>query len=146
MNVERLKQRLRLKEARGGVPERFPYVDSEGYLTIGFGRNLDKVGVREDEAELMLSNDIREALNRCRKAFAFFEELNEVRQAVVVEMCFNLGIGGLLMFRRMIAALRVGDYEKAADEMLDSLWADQVGKRADEAAKMMREGVWPWDA
>jgi lysozyme len=57
-------------------------------------------------------------------------------------MCFNLGINGLLQFHGTLQAVADGDYDQAAECMLASLWASQVGRRALELATMMRSGEW----
>ena len=116
-----------------------PYLDTVGKLSIGYGRNLDDVPLRRDEAELMLLNDILKAQADCRSSFPGFAALSSVRQNVIVNMTFNMGPGGVARFRKMIESLRVQDYAGAAREMLDSKWARQVGVRADELAEQMRE-------
>lgn len=116
-----------------------PYQCTAGKTTIGYGRNLDDVGISESEAEVMLANDLAECeadLNR----FGWFPNLDEQRQAVLLDMRFNLGPSRFRRFRKMIAAVETGDYERAADEMLDSLWARQVGRRAHRNAALMRNG------
>ena len=120
-----------------------PYRDTVGKLTIGYGRNLEDVGISLEEAELMLEHDLDRAIQAAREVIPGFDELDEVRQAVLVDMAFNLGRAGLAGFRRFRAALALGDFERAASEMLDSLWARQVGRRAEELAEMMRSGQWP---
>lgn len=72
------------------------------------------------------------------KEYYWFTTLDDIRQKVVIDMAFNLGVNGVLSFKNMIQALKEKDYDKAAEEMLDSLWAEQVGNRADRLAKMMR--------
>lgn len=117
-----------------------PYRDTLGILTIGVGRNLDNVGISAAEADFMLDNDIavrQQSLSR----FAWFTALDEARQGVVVNMSF-MGIPRLLAFVKMIQALEVQDYERAAAEMLDSKWAGQVKGRATRLAQQMRTGEW----
>jgi lysozyme len=116
------------------------YTDSEGHLTIGYGRNLEDKGIDEREAEIMLDNDIAEAHGYLIQNVSEFTFLNVVRQEVLVNMVFNLGINKFLGFKKMLAAIAGRDYEKAADEMLDSRWARQVGNRAEELAERMRRG------
>ena len=118
-----------------------PYLDSVGKLTIGYGHNLDDVPISENTANTMLREDIAVAMEGCRQ-FAWFDELDDVRTAVVVDMVFNMGIAGFKKFKRTIVWIKEGDYKKASKEMLDSRWADQVGKRAKEWSKMMRTGEW----
>ena len=116
-----------------------PYKDSVGKLTIGVGRNLDDRGITEAEAMLLLSNDIGDALADAKK-FSWFGQLDSARQDVIVNMVFNLGLTRFSGFKKMIAALEHGNYPEAADQMLDSKWARQVGLRASELSQMMREG------
>lgn len=117
-----------------------PYRDTLNILTIGVGRNLDDVGLFPDEVDLMLENDIRIRRNSLSR-FDWFTALDEARQGVVINMSF-MGIPRLLAFYKMIAALEVQDYERAADEMLDSKWRRQVGDRATRLAQQMRSGEW----
>lgn len=116
-----------------------------GFWTIGVGRNLEANGISEDEAMLLLQNDI----NRCEASITqldsfsgFWPALTEARQAVLISMAFNLGMAGLLRFKKMIAALQALDFQQAAEEMLDSQWATQVGQRAVELSSMMETGDW----
>lgn len=117
-----------------------PYKCTAGKLTIGVGRNLDDKGLRPDEIALLLENDIVEAEADCKVLFANFEELSANRRAVLVNMAFNLGRERLAGFKNLRAAVLAGNFVKAADEMLDSSWAAQVGIRAQRLAKQMREG------
>lgn len=132
--------RDRLKRKEGTVKRKgrhMPYVDSVGKLTIGWGRNLTDRGLSDDEAELLLENDMADALGEARTAFPWFSTLDPIRQEVVAEMVFNLGLPKLRGFRRTLTAMAEGK-DVAADYMLDSLWARQVGKRAHELAQMWR--------
>lgn len=115
-----------------------PYRDTVGKLTIGYGRNLDDVGITEDEAEYMLEGDIEHVLEQLDRTLPWWNDLNESRKRALVNMAFNLGIGGLLKFKKMLAALKAGDYEHAAVEALDSRWAKQVGQRADRIAELLK--------
>lgn len=114
-----------------------PYRDTAGKLTIGFGRNLDDVGITREEAETMIDNDIEQVRSELSR-FDWFEQLDAKRRDVIMNMCFNLGLPTLLKFENMIAALSAHQYQRAADEMLDSLWANQVGERAKRLAEVMR--------
>lgn len=116
-----------------------PYLDTVGKLTIGYGRNLDDNGISEGEALFMLRNDIATS-RRELSAYTWFRQLDESRQGAIINMHFNLGLPRLLTFRKMIAALDRGDYERAADEALDSRWASQVGERAVRIANILRKG------
>ncbi|MDY6797674.1 MAG: glycoside hydrolase family protein [Pseudomonadota bacterium] len=116
-----------------------PYRDSVGKLTIGYGRNLEDVGITKDEAALMLSNDIDDA-ERHLQTVDEYRELDSIRQAVLANMCFNLGFHGLMGFKQMWRAVRRRDWDRASAEMLNSKWARQVGVRAVELSEIMRAG------
>lgn len=118
----------------------FPYKDSIGKLTIGVGRNLDDTGISAREALLLLDNDIDEAISAGHALLSNFDELDDVRQHVVIDMAFNLGRNRLKGFRKMLQALRNSNFKKAADEMVDSRWYKQVGTRAVRLERMMRTG------
>jgi lysozyme len=116
-----------------------PYRCPAGKLTIGVGRNLEDKGLSKQEALFLLRRDIAEVTNELRK-YPWFETLDMVRQKVLIDMAFNLGINGLLSFKKMLSYLKAGDYEKAADEMVNSRWYGQVGDRSKRLVKMMRTG------
>lgn len=116
-----------------------PYTDSVGKLTIGYGRNLDDVGISQAEADYLFTNDFyscQRALSEC----SWYSHQPEGVQAALMNMCFNLGLPRLKLFTRMIAALEAKNYTLAAQEALDSKWATQVGDRAKDVAVMLREG------
>lgn len=114
-----------------------PYIDSLGVQTIGIGHNLHKPLTRQ-AVEQIRNDDIADARNECLHAFPWFAELTEPRQWVLIDMCFNMGLPRLLGFKKFIQSMALGDYETAAVEMLDSLWAKQVKGRALELAGMIR--------
>ena len=116
-----------------------PYRDTEGVLTIGYGHNLEK-GITQETAEFILQCDIQDAMQDAKKLFPELETYGIGRQAVLVSMAFNLGLKRLSGFKKMIGAVLSKQWDTAADEMLQSKWAGQVGKRANELADMMREG------
>ena len=125
-----------------------PYKCSEGYLTIGFGRNIETNGISEAEAEFMLMNDLI-ACESELKDEGWYNQLDETRRAVVLNMAFNLGKPKLMQFKKFIGALSDDDYETASKEMVTgsdgvspSKWASQVGSRAYELADQMRTGQW----
>lgn len=119
-----------------------PYKCTANKTTIGYGRNLDDKGISLEEAEIMLINDIREVESELSRKLMIFISLSKPRQDALVNMGFNLGVAGLLKFSNMIEALNHADYERAAKEMLNSKWAKQVGKRADELARQMKDGTY----
>ena len=118
----------------------FPYKCSAGVLTVAIGRNLKDRGISEDEAKYMLHNDITICKQELNLLYPIVNRLNEARHNVLINMCFNIGIVRLGKFKRMWAALEVGNYNEAARQMMDSRWATQVGKRADELAGIMEKG------
>ena len=117
-----------------------PYRCPAGYLTIGVGRNLETVGISEWEARIMLYDDIARAADACRDLFPNFETLSDTRQHVLIDMCFNLGKAGLAQFIKMREAVLAGQWKRAASEMKNSKWADQVKSRAVTLANMMIKG------
>lgn len=118
-----------------------PYRCTAGKLTIGYGRNLDDCGISQTEAYVLLENDIQ----NCEKQLLdeipeIYNTLDEVRKSVLLNMCFNLGISGLLEFNNTLAFIAAGDWERAANGMLASKWAKQGGMRAIELSELMRKG------
>lgn len=133
---------MQLVELHEGF-RRTPYKDTEGILTVGIGFNLDDVGLSRAESLVILEGRLEALRGKLRDKFVPFRHLNAVRQAVLVDMAYNLGLRRLTLFRRMWNALDEGDYRTAAVEMLDSKWATQVGPRAKRLAYMMEIGEWP---
>jgi lysozyme len=117
-----------------------PYRDTMGKLTIGVGRNLDDVGLRADEVEYLLDNDINAAETSAKAVFPSFDSLSDNRKAVIVNMAFNVGRVGLAGFVKFRQAVEAKDFDRASREMLDSQWSRQVGNRAVRLATMMRQG------
>lgn len=116
-----------------------PYECTAGKLSIGYGRNLDDNGISEVEANALLDNDLDSVCLRLESQ-DFWPSLCAARQAVLMDMCFNLGWPRLSGFRKMLGYVRLADYQAASREMLDSKWARQVGGRAEKLAKIMRTG------
>lgn len=116
-----------------------PYKCPAGKLTIGYGRNLEDNGISQVEAEELLQNDVQCCYIECMK-FSFWNKLNDARKVVLLDMCYNLGISRLKGFKKMLAALDLGAYNRAAKEMLDSKWAFDVKTRAKELAQIMVKG------
>jgi len=115
------------------------YSDSTGHATIGYGRNLEN-GISDEEAAFLLENDITRVLQELIARVPCFGSLPDPQQIVLVDMAFNLGIEGLLRFTHFLDAVEARDFEKAAEEMLASKWAKQVGERATELAALMASG------
>lgn len=119
-----------------------PYKDSVGKLTIGVGRNLDDVGISRQEAMNLLANDIEHASAQLRTQLPWTISLDEVRRGALINMTFNMGIGGLMQFKKFLTACSMADWETAAAEMLDSEWSKQVGPRAHRLSVQIETGVW----
>lgn len=122
------------------------YRDSEGYYTIGIGRLIDsrlKGGISLDEAEYLLQNDVTEVQRQLDKHISWWQSESYVRKMALMDMAFNLGINKLLKFKRMLRAWQQRQYEKAADEALDSEWAIQVGNRSKDIAHMIKHNELP---
>lgn len=140
---ERRKQIIQLKNDEGFREK--PYTCPAGKLTIGYGFNIEDEGLLEEVADFWLERLVwkveREIMGR--------EELGDwsmdsasPRWGVLVNMGYNLGVPRLMGFKKMWAAIKAEDWETAANEMLDSKWSRQVGKRAERLAEQMRTGEW----
>lgn len=112
------------------------YTCSAGKLTIGYGHNIEDNPIPEKVANDLLGHDIGQALAKCER-WGWFYPLSDVRKRVIVNMVFNIGAGGVAMFRRMIDAIECREFDRAAHEMRDSRWYSQVGQRAERLAVMM---------
>lgn len=122
-----------------------------GCLTIGYGHNLDaspvpgihaRSAITRKKAQALLRTDAAQAEREVREAFPWVSRLVEARVAVLVNMAFNMGIPRLKGFVRTLSAIRNGHYDAAANAMMESRWASQVGRRAVELARQMRTGCW----
>lgn len=131
------------------------YLDTKGIPTVGVGHNLKArplpaawtFPLSDDQVDVLLEQDLENTYADLDRSVAWWLGLNDARQRVLANMCFNMGISRLLDFAKMLAAARIGNYEVAADEMLDSKWARDVGigtpekpGRALRLANMMRNG------
>lgn len=133
-----------LRTAEGPGPmlhgRHVPYTDTMGVLTIGYGRAIGRIGIAEDEAEMLLEHDVQRAISDLDFACSWWMNLDDARQAALAELCFQLGLDGLLGFRRMLDAIRAGDYATAGAELLASKYAAQVPGRAHRIAKVLATG------
>lgn len=136
MNRAKLMEQLTIDEGRRARI----YVDTVGKVTGGVGRNLTDREFSQDEIDLMLSNDIALVEADLDRTMPWWRTMTEARQGVLANMAFNLGISRLAGFKNTLAYMQAGRYDAAAAVMLDSLWARQVGARADRLAKIMRTG------
>lgn len=133
-----------------------PYRDHLGYWTIGIGRCYEKnpitpeeeyvigkcwkKGITKNGAYYLLRNDIKKTLRELTEQVPFFDELSDERQYALLDMGFQLGVRGVLKFRKMMSALGVGNYEEARRQCLDSNYARQTPKRANRIANCLATG------
>ena len=120
----------------------YPYRDTVGKLSIGIGRNLDDRGITKAEALYMLNNDIKDFEQQLKDRLYWFENIHEDAQAVLLMMCFNMGLNGLLTFHTTLEHIKNENYKAASVSMLDSQWAKQVGTRSLELSDILKNIVW----
>ena len=153
MNYEKTELGIKLDEGY----RQFPYLDTDGNVTIGIGDNLtDRLGIKTlEEAKkvypdgISYEDAVKDMQNKVTKLIAslrinipFFDTLDDVRQSILVNMAYNMGISHLIGFRKMLMDLKAKKYWMAASEMRDSLWYKQLPKRAERLATMMATGDW----
>lgn len=124
-----------------------------GRLTIGWGTNVEArpvSGVRcegdaisREQADALLDAEIDRLVTGIARRLPWSRELDPVRQAVLIDMAYNLGLSGLLKFGRTLGLVRLGRYAEAAAAMRESKWHGQVGTRAARLEQMMESGRWP---
>jgi lysozyme len=119
-----------------------PYRCTAEKLTIGVGRNIEDRGITEDEARYLLKNDIKIVEDELLERKPEVAGLDSVRQRVLVDMGFNIGLPTLMKFQNMWAAIDEEDWEEASAQMMDSRWAKQVGRRAERLSQAMCTGEW----
>jgi lysozyme len=107
-----------------------PYHCSQNFLTIGVGRNLESNGISEEEALYLLENDIKETIAKLDKQWAVWKSLPVKAQQVCIDLVFNMGINTFMSFRKTRAFMELGEWEQAGEELLNSKYAEQVGRRA----------------
>ena len=117
------------------------YDDSLGIPTIGYGFAIKDLILDEDIAEDILMRKLEKLKRNANSRFQWLEDMPQEVQAVVLNMCYQLGVTGVSKFRKAISALQEGDWSEAADEMLDSLWARQTPNRAKELSDIVRNQV-----
>jgi len=142
MDKFKLREQLKIDE---GV-KLTVYLDSVGLPTVGVGHlvlNKDKLKLGDtitmERCDSLLESDMNVSLQNCGKLFPKFEVMPENIQQVIANMMFNMGLYRLSGFKKFIAALLAKNYSLAADEMKNSKWYTQVGKRAQRLEKKIRE-------
>lgn len=122
------------------------YQDHLGFWTIGVGRLVDArkpgAGLRSEEISFLLQNDIDDRIEALTRALPWFQNLDDARRGVLVNMAFQLGTEGLLKFKNTLELIRSGRYVEAADAMLQSRWAEQTPARAERLSDQMKTGKW----
>ena len=136
--MDKLKEQLIRHESL----ELKPYRCTSDKLTIGVGRNLEDVGITQDEAMYLLENDLKNVKSQILKEYPWTSYLDEVRFAALTNFVFNVGIGTASKFVNAMGLLKDGSYDMAADEFLNSRWAKQVGQRAIDVTEQIRTGEW----
>lgn len=118
------------------------YKDTVGIWTVGVGHNL-QTPISDDVIDVILADDLRNVETALDCNLPWWRSEGWPRQLALIDLCFNLGIRGLLQFRNTLAAWKAGDYEGAAKGLMDSKWYGQVGKRGPAVVQMVR-GTWPY--
>lgn len=121
------------------------YKDHLGFLTIGVGILVDERkggGLLPEESDFILKNRIRIAKAKVDQSLPWAQSMSEPRYAVLIEMCFQMGLYGLLGFKMVIGCLQRGDYEGAAYQMGNSDWHEQTPARANRMIKQMKTSEW----
>jgi lysozyme len=127
------------------------YLDTKGIPTIGVGHNLNAMPlpdgwtqpITDDEVDILLNQDLQVVFNALDLHLPWWRQLDEVRQRVIANMTFNMGITTLLEFKNTLHAMQIGDYASAAGGMAASAWAREVGHRAGRLIEAMSTGVMP---
>ena len=118
-----------------------PYQDSLGVWTVGVGHNLQAKPLSQHASRVILADDIADAQVAVLRALPWSRKLDGPRFEALVNMTFNLGIYGLLGFKKALAAIERGDWPAMKRELRDSEWYSQVGARADRIIVQFATGV-----
>ncbi|AST86220.1 hypothetical protein CIG66_06980 [Ralstonia pseudosolanacearum] len=146
MDYDALKAQLAVDEGT----RRYRYKDSRGFMTIGRGHNIDAdphypytiadEPLTDAQIDSLENRDIAIAVGALDEYANWWRAMDEMRQTVLANMCFNMGWGKLKEFVNTLQAMHFSDYNAAAAGMRSSLWAKQVGERAERLAKIMETG------
>ena len=119
------------------------YKCTSNKTTIGVGRNIDEsggIGLSKEEINYLLTNDVKRVNDELLGAFRWYKTLGTERKDAMMDMCFNMGLPRLMLFKKALAAMAKGDYVTASAEFLDSRWAKQVGQRAETITAIIETG------
>ena len=125
-----------IKKHEGFEPK--VYKCTQGYDTIGYGFAIKDLVIDKDVADLILMKKLHKLLERVLIAFPWFKDIDDKAKAVIINMCYQLGLRGFSKFKKTIYLLETEQYEDASIEMLDSLWAKQTPNRAKELSETLR--------
>ena len=134
ISMEKLIEQIKLHE---GYRARV-YADSLGIDTIGIGFAIKDLELSEEVCDIILKEKLVDLYSRVKRKFPFFEKLPEEIQDVLLNMCYQMGVTGVSKFKKMLAAMKAGDWTEAADQALDSRWAKQTPHRAKELSDIVR--------
>lgn len=122
------------------------YQDHLGFWTVGVGRLIDKrkpgAGLRPSEIDFLLQNDVDDRIDQLTRRLPWFQNLDDARKGVLLNMAFQMGVDGLLGFKNTLKLIESGRYVDAANAMLNSKWAQQTPNRANKMALQMETGKW----
>ena len=138
VDILKIKALLSLEE---GV-RLFPYTDTRGKLTVGIGHNLSDDGISTGVANLMFVEDLTNAQVVLQTCLPSWQTLDEVRQAVMLDLAFNLS-HELFGFRTFLGYMADKHFDDAASDLVTTLWYTQVGVRGPRLVTMLRSGLWP---
>ena len=119
-----------------------PYPDTKGKITIGVGHNLTDNGLTRGQIALIEDDDLADAEHVARLLIPGFDVLSDARKAAVMNMAFAMGYLTLSTFKTTLAAINRGDWEMAAQGIMNSKWAATPGQREERVAELMRTNVW----
>ena len=123
-----------------------PYRCTAGKLSIGYGHNLDDVGISQRVADIMLDEDVQVAEKVCKRIFPeLFDRWGENRRLGWINLAFNLGYSRLMQFRNTVRAARIEDWIEVEKGLRGSLWFKQVGKRAERVIAMVCHEIFPYN-
>ena len=114
------------------------YQCTEGNDTIGVGCKVDDLFLSEKVCDLILEEKLNDLIPRIERKLSWFRYAQDEVKLVIVNMSYQMGLSGVLKFKRALAAMEIKNWDLAATEMLDSLWARQTSRRANELADIIR--------
>ena len=118
-----------------------PYRCTSDKLTIGLGRNLEDNGITEEEAYYLATNDLDNLMDELDQNIPWWDDLDDPRKRALLNLAYNVGTPTLMKFKKTLEHLKNGLYTEASEEVLQSRWADQVGRRATFISEVFKTGV-----